>query len=43
MAALEQVWKRKAMAPFRDELGDALAFRKTELTAPQADDGEAGE
>lgn len=44
MAALEQVWKRKAMAPFRDELGDALAFRKSELTpVEQADDGEAGE
>lgn len=44
MAALEQVWKRKAMAPFRDELGDALAFRKSELApAPQDDDGEAGE
>ena len=41
MPALEQVWKRKAMAPFRDDLADTLAFRKTQL-APPADDNDGG-
>jgi len=41
MTALEQVWKRKAMAPFRDELAETLAFRKTQL-APVVDEADGG-
>lgn len=38
LAALERAWKRKAMAPFRDELAETLAFRKSQLT-PAVDAG----
>ena len=41
MAALEKTWKRRDMAPFREALADALAFRKSELTP--ANNEEAGE
>lgn len=35
MADLETVWKSRAMAPFRDKLGDLLAERKSILQSPQ--------
>lgn len=38
LASLERAWKRKAMAPFRDELAETLAFRKSQLT-PAVDAG----
>lgn len=38
MAALEKTWKRRDMAPFRDELAETLAFRKSQLT-PAVDAG----
>jgi len=40
MAALEKAWKRRDMAPFREELAETLAFRKTQLTPVVDDAGE---
>jgi len=42
MAALEKTWKRRDMAPFRDELAETLAFRKTQLAPVIAADAEQG-
>jgi hypothetical protein len=38
LAKLEWVWRQKSMTPFRDELAETLAFRKSQLT-PVVDAG----